>query len=66
MSSSVSGVGVAAADGLQVTQTLPPPTSEKYLCGPGSSHFEHVVIDGAKPAIPSDLSKYASKISEES
>jgi len=57
MSSKVSGFGVAAAEGLQVTQTLPPPTSEKYLCGPGSSHLEQVVIDGAKPATPSERNK---------
>ena len=57
ISSKVSTDGVAAADGLQVAQTLPPPTSEKYLCGPGSSHFEHVVIEGAKPATPSERSK---------
>jgi hypothetical protein len=66
ISSRVSGEGVAAADGLQVAQTLPPPTKEKYLCGPGSSHLEHVVIDGAKPATPSDRRRYASKISDES
>jgi hypothetical protein len=44
---SVSTDGVAEADGLQLMQTEPPPTKEKYLCGPGASQREQIVIEGA-------------------
>jgi len=47
MSARVSTDGVAEAEGLQFTHTDPPPTSEKYLCGPGASQREQIVIDGA-------------------
>jgi hypothetical protein len=43
----VSSAGVADALGLQSAQTEPPPTNEKYLCGPGASHFEQLTNDGA-------------------
>jgi len=56
--------GVALAEGLQFTHTEPPPTSEKYLCGPGASHREQIVIEGAYPATDNERSKYASKMSE--
>jgi hypothetical protein len=62
MSSRVSGAGVAHAEGRQSAHTDPPPTNEKYLWGPGFSHLEQIVIDGAYPATASDLSKKASKI----
>jgi hypothetical protein len=45
--SSVTWLGVADADGLQLAQTLPPPWSEKNLCGPGASQREQIVSDGA-------------------
>jgi hypothetical protein len=45
--SSVAWLGVADADGLQLAQTLPPPCSEKNLCGPGASQREQIVSDGA-------------------
>ena len=57
---------MAAAAGLQSEHTDPPPTSEKYLCGPGFSHLEQTVIEGANPATASDRKRYASKINEES
>ena len=56
MSASDSGAGVGAADGLQVVQTDPPPTSEKNLCGPGASQTEQFISDGAYPAIESERS----------
>jgi hypothetical protein len=62
ISSKVSGAGVAHAEGLQSAHTDPPPTNEKYLWGPGFSHREQIVIDGAYPATARDLNKNASKI----
>mgnify|MGYP003333587926 CR=1 FL=1 len=56
--------GVAEAEGLHSAQTEPPPTNEKYLCGPGLSHLEQTVIDGAYPATESERNKYASRISD--
>jgi hypothetical protein len=47
MSFKVSADGVAEADGLQLIHTEPPPTREKYLCGPAASQREQIVIDGA-------------------
>ena len=41
--------GVADALGLQSAHTEPPPTNEKYLCGPGASHLEQLTKDGAYP-----------------
>ena len=64
--SKVATLGVADADGLQLTHTEPPPCSEKNLCGPGASHLEQSVSDGAYPATESERSKYASKINEAS
>jgi hypothetical protein len=66
INSKVAAVGVAHADGLQLTQTQPPPCSEKNLCGPGASHLEQSVNDGAYPATESERSKYASRINEAS
>ena len=43
----VSTDGVAEAEGLQLMHTEPPPTNEKYLCGPGASQREQIVIEGA-------------------
>jgi hypothetical protein len=66
MSSSVDGDGVADAEGLHSTQTDPPPINEKYLCGPGTSHREQFVIDGAYPATDNERSRYASRMSDAS
>ena len=54
---SVSTCGVGAADGLQFTQTEPPPLSEKNLCGPSASHTEQEVSDGAYPATESERNR---------
>ena len=43
----VARAGHADADGLQAGHTKPPPWSEKNLCGPGASHLEQIVNDGA-------------------
>ena len=47
MSVKVSEAGVAQADGRQSAHTDPPPTKEKYRCGPGFSQLEQIVIEGA-------------------
>ena len=57
ISSKDSGAGVGAADGLQVLQTDPPPTSEKNLCGPGASQTEQFVSEGAYPATDKERSR---------
>ena len=59
----VSIAGVAHAEGRQSLQTDPPPTNEKYLCGPGFSQREQMVIEGAYPATAKERNKNASRIS---